>query len=162
VKASAILRSEADTVAAGRRLAAATAQARPESLIVYLKGDLGAGKTTFVRGFLRELGHAGRVPSPTYTLIEPYRWPEGRIYHIDLYRLNNSLEVSELALDELAEPGTVVLIEWPERGAGQIPGADLEVRLEMIPGGRAIEWVPHSGRGEAVLRERVDDVGTNM
>jgi tRNA threonylcarbamoyladenosine biosynthesis protein TsaE len=159
---SAVLSSEEATVAAGRNLASAMIRIGCDSLIVHLTGDLGAGKTTFARGFLRELGHTGRVPSPTYTLIEPYSLTPYRVYHIDLYRLSEGSEVIELALFELVEPGAVILIEWPERGAGRIPSADLEVQLGVLADGRAVRLVSHSDLGRSVLEAAKQDVRPDM
>ena len=93
----------------------------PASLIVYLKGDLGAGKTTLVRGFLRGLGYKGTVKSPTYTLIEPYRIAGKSICHLDLYRLADAEELEYLGVRDLLQEETVLLIEWPERGEGVLP-----------------------------------------
>ena len=96
-----LLASEEETVAAGRRLARALRDAADERLVVYLCGDLGAGKTTFARGVLQGLGYSGRVPSPTYTLVEPYELGTRTVYHVDLYRLAdpNSLLILDSWID---------------------------------------------------------------
>jgi tRNA threonylcarbamoyladenosine biosynthesis protein TsaE len=132
------------TVAAGRRLGAALARQRPTALVIYLEGTLGAGKTTFARGVLAGLGHQGRVPSPTYTLIEPYEVSVARVVHIDLYRVRDPRELDDLALAELLGPGTYALIEWPDHGVGHLPPPDLVVRLALSPQGRRIHFVAAS------------------
>lgn len=98
------------------------------SLIVYLQGPLGAGKTTFARGVLRAFGVAGTVRSPTYTLLEPYETPGGRVVHFDLYRLTHVEEAEYLGLREYLDGG-VCLFEWPERAAGALPPADVTVAI---------------------------------
>lgn len=119
------------TEALGARLA----EYLPITAVVHLHGDLGAGKTTLVRGLLRALGHAGAVKSPTYTLIEPYQLGNRRILHCDLYRVADPEELDYLGLRE-ALGEALLLIEWPERGAGWLPRADLEIRLNYQPPGR--------------------------
>jgi tRNA threonylcarbamoyladenosine biosynthesis protein TsaE len=101
---------------------------------VFLRGDLGSGKTTLVRGILRALGHAGAVKSPTYTLLEPY--DAQALYHFDLYRIGSPAELDGIGIDELLEAPVVKLVEWPQRGAGRLPRADLEVALSVERGGR--------------------------
>jgi tRNA threonylcarbamoyl adenosine modification protein YjeE len=117
-----------DTEAFGGRLAAS----RPVGgalATVHLFGDLGAGKTTLARGFLRACGVSGPVRSPTYTLVELYETPTVSIVHLDLYRLLDPSELEALGLREWASPGHVWLIEWPERGEGRLPFPDLSVTL---------------------------------
>ena len=145
------LAAAAQTEAAGSRLAQALLAAAPEMLCIYLHGDLGAGKTTFARGFLRGLGHTGRVPSPTYTLVEPYDCAHYQVFHMDLYRLQDGGELEFLGISEMQNPGSIQLIEWPERGAGGLAGADLHVFLNVIPEGRACELRAASEAGEQVL-----------
>lgn len=144
--------SAAETEAAGGRLARALLGAAPEMLCIYLHGDLGAGKTTFARGFLRGCGHTGRVPSPTYTLVEPYECAAYQIFHMDLYRLQDGAELEFLGIGDMLSAGSVQLIEWPERGAGGLVRADLQVFLNVIPEGRACELRAESELGEKVLR----------
>ncbi|HEX7326874.1 MAG TPA: tRNA (adenosine(37)-N6)-threonylcarbamoyltransferase complex ATPase subunit type 1 TsaE [Rhodanobacteraceae bacterium] len=127
------LPDEAATVALARRLAPALAQGG----VVYLRGELGAGKTTFARALLRALGVGERVKSPTYTLLERYHVDGHPAFHLDLYRIAGAGELEWLGLDELEAPDAIVLIEWPERGAGALPRADLEVALEHAGTGRA-------------------------
>jgi tRNA threonylcarbamoyladenosine biosynthesis protein TsaE len=123
------------TEALGRALArsllaeAAQGGELPAGAVVYLRGELGAGKTTCVRSLLRALGVAGLVRSPTYTLVETY--PVGALtcVHVDLYRLQTLTEVDELGLRDLLGPGCLLLVEWPEKGSQALPPADVDVSL---------------------------------
>lgn len=114
------------TEAAGARIAAAL---RGQGGVVLLRGALGAGKTTLVRGLLRALGVEGAVRSPTYTLVEPYETPDTRVLHVDLYRLADAAEIEGLGIREALGDGTLLLVEWPERAPGALPRADLELTL---------------------------------
>jgi tRNA threonylcarbamoyladenosine biosynthesis protein TsaE len=116
-----ILNDEAATLAAG----AALAKAMPAGAIIYLHGDLGAGKTTLMRGVLRGLGHQGKVKSPTYTLVEPYEFGTQHVYHFDLYRLKSPSELQALGMQDYADGQAVCWIEWPDKGEGYLPAADL-------------------------------------
>lgn len=119
--------------------------------IVYLQGELGTGKTTLARGLLRALGHAGKVRSPTYTLVEPYQVGPGTVYHLDLYRLGSPEELEWLGLrDMLAEPA-LLLVEWPERGAGALPPADLEIHIGYAGEGRVVTLNAATPAGERLL-----------
>lgn len=128
------LASSDATEALGRALAASA----PERAVVFLEGDLGAGKTTLARAFLRELGVEGAVRSPTYTLIERYAVPRGEVAHLDLYRIADPDELEFLGLDDLAADAVLWLIEWPERGGSALPRADLHVRLRVEGSGRSV------------------------
>ncbi|MGD2075829.1 MAG: tRNA (adenosine(37)-N6)-threonylcarbamoyltransferase complex ATPase subunit type 1 TsaE [Gammaproteobacteria bacterium] len=121
-------------------------------LVVFLHGDLGAGKTTLVRGFLRAAGCTGPVRSPTYTLVEPYHARRGLIYHLDLYRLADPEELEWIGVRELFDGEQLCLIEWPERGAGFLPGPDLRVHLQIEHSGRRVRLESATRRGEAVLQ----------
>ncbi|AGY91564.1 hypothetical protein SPICUR_02770 [Spiribacter curvatus] len=125
------LADEAATEALGAVLQAY----RPERGCVHLIGDLGAGKTTLMRGFLRAAGHPGAVRSPTYTLVEPYAFGSRWVYHLDLYRLADPEELEFIGLRELVDTG-LLLVEWPLRGEGVLPAPDLSVRLEAMGAGR--------------------------
>jgi tRNA threonylcarbamoyladenosine biosynthesis protein TsaE len=119
--------------------------------IIYLNGDLGAGKTTLARGLLRALGHTGKVRSPTYTLVEPYELASRRVYHLDLYRLADAEELEWLGLrDMLADPA-LLLVEWPERGSGYLPAADLTIDLEFSGDGRVASLVADTPAGQRWL-----------
>jgi tRNA threonylcarbamoyladenosine biosynthesis protein TsaE len=136
-----------DTEAFGARLAAA----RPPGsglATIHLAGDLGAGKTTLARGFLRACGVSGAVKSPTYTLVEVYETPTVSVVHLDLYRLLDPEELEPLGLRELAQPGYLWLIEWPDRGAGRLPLPDLAVTLSSSPEGHEINVTGASALGE--------------
>lgn len=118
---------------------------------VYLHGDLGAGKTTLVRGYLHALGHRGAVKSPTYTLVEPYELGARRAYHFDLYRLAEAEELEYMGIRDYLDGEAVLLVEWPERGAGVLPAADLDITIEYDGPGRRIALAGHGARGDAVL-----------
>jgi tRNA threonylcarbamoyladenosine biosynthesis protein TsaE len=129
------LDDEAATEAWGARLAARLTP----GAVVFLQGDLGAGKTTLVRGVLRGLGHTGSVKSPTYTLLEPYDLPRFVVYHFDFYRIVNSQELDFIGVDELVDSHAVKLVEWPERVVDRLPVADWVVRMRVEGEGRRIE-----------------------
>lgn len=135
---SAYLADEAATVAFGEGLAPRL----PRSALVFLHGDLGAGKTTLVRGILRGLGHEGAVKSPTYTLLEPYELLSCMVYHFDFYRIGDSAELDFIGVDELVESPALKLVEWPERAAERLPAADVAVRMHVEGEGRRIEIEP--------------------
>ncbi|SEW03328.1 tRNA (adenosine(37)-N6)-threonylcarbamoyltransferase complex ATPase subunit type 1 TsaE [Luteibacter sp. 329MFSha] len=143
------LPDEDATTAFGQRLAATL----PDGLVAFLYGDLGAGKTTFARAFLRALGVGERVKSPTYSLVEGYDLPDRRAFHLDLYRIADPGELEWLGLDGLAEPGAIVLVEWPERGAGALPPVDVELHFRHERDGRAVRLEPRSERGRRLTRQ---------
>ena len=129
---------------ATQRLGRVLAETRPDSAIIYLRGDLGAGKTTFSRGFVQACGHQGVVKSPTYTLIEPYQLENVMIYHLDLYRVMDPGELEYLGMDQLSQPATISLIEWPERGSDDLPSPDLTVSLLLKDNGRQATLTAHN------------------
>ncbi len=135
----------------GERLAAAVGAARGNPGVIFLHGDLGAGKTTLVRGFLRALGYAGAVKSPTYTLLEPYLIGELPVYHLDLYRLAAPGELEYLGIRDLLEQRAVLLVEWPEQGVGELPEPDLTVDIEYRDEGRRLCIAAATPRGEEIL-----------
>lgn len=133
-------------------LGALLAATRPERAVVHLHGDLGAGKSTLARSLLRTLGVTGAIRSPTYTLIEPYRLADGdEAVHLDLYRIGAADELQFLGLDALAAQASLWLIEWPERGRGALPEADLLVHLEHAGDGRIAVLSAATGEGRAWL-----------
>lgn len=138
-----------DTESLGRDLA----RTRPQRAVVYLEGELGAGKSTLARALLRALGVSGPIKSPTYTLVERYGLDEGEAAHLDLYRIAEAGELDFLALDELAGEARLWLIEWPDRGRSGLPPADLRVRLTMVGEGRRAELSPESPTGRAWLAD---------
>ncbi|MEZ5560141.1 MAG: tRNA (adenosine(37)-N6)-threonylcarbamoyltransferase complex ATPase subunit type 1 TsaE [Pseudomonadales bacterium] len=129
------LADAAATEAFGARLAASL----PRGALVFLHGDLGAGKTTLVRGILRGLGYDGSVKSPTYTLLEPYDLDGLSVYHFDLYRVADSEELDFIGIDELMESDAIKLVEWPEQAADRLPPPLLEVYLHVEGEGRRLE-----------------------
>lgn len=141
-----IVGEEAQT-ALGRRIAVCL----KGPVVVYLDGDLGTGKTTLVRGVLRGLGHLGSVRSPTYTLLEPYDLGAVQVFHLDLYRLGDPEELEFLGVRDLLDGDSILFVEWPGRGVGALPPADLEIRLDYTDSGRSLDLVPKGRAGEAVV-----------
>jgi tRNA threonylcarbamoyladenosine biosynthesis protein TsaE len=142
----------ADTEALGARFASTLRAADDTSKslhVVYLTGDLGAGKTTFARGFLQALGVGGAIRSPTYTLLETYDTSVVTVVHLDLYRLRDPGELEPLGLRDLALPGHLWLIEWAESGTGWLPAADVDVRFSVGAGVHDIEARALSDFGRA-------------
>jgi len=120
--------------------------------LIHLIGDLGTGKTTLVRGFLRALGHCGMVKSPTYTLVEPYHLPQYLIYHFDFYRLVEPEELEYLGLRDYLEEDAICLIEWPERGKWLTPPADIVIQLFHQGEERLLEIQAPSQRGKNFIQ----------
>ena len=139
--------------AATQALGAALAHTAPAAGWMALHGDLGAGKTTLVRAFLRALGYAGRVVSPTYTLVERYEIGARRIAHYDLYRLNDPEELEWMGAREDFGGDTLSLVEWPERGAGMLPSPDLAIHLLHEGDSRRAELQAQSIVGDVWLNE---------
>ena len=137
------LPDEEATAALARRLAGAL----DGGLVVYLHGELGAGKTSFARALLGALGVGERIKSPTYSLVESYRAQGRPAWHLDLYRIADPGELEWLGLDALADPAALVLVEWPERGRGALPAADLTLHLAYADGGRQARLQAHTARG---------------
>ena len=118
--------------------------------VVYLQGDLGAGKTTFVRGLLRGLGYRGHVKSPTYTLVEPYEVADLVIYHLDLYRLTTSEEIESVGMRDYMSGGSVCVVEWAERGAGVLPSPDATIMIHHDCDRRIVEIDCYTKVGHAL------------
>lgn len=143
-----ILLPDAEATAhAGARLAPGIAP----GMLVTLSGELGAGKTTLVRGILRALGWVGPVKSPTYTLLEHYTVSSLYFYHFDLYRFSEPEEWDRAGFSEYLRPDTVCVLEWPERAAGWLPAGDLEIRLEHADTARLLTVGATSAAGSACL-----------
>jgi tRNA threonylcarbamoyladenosine biosynthesis protein TsaE len=147
-----MLADEAATDALGRALQEALG---PSGAVIFLDGPLGAGKTSLARAILRAMGEEGPVRSPTYTLMEPYEVNGRQVYHMDLYRLGDPEELAYLGVRDLDEPGLLLLVEWPERGAGMLPAADLCIRLAHAGSGREATLEGLSERGRAMLARLV-------
>lgn len=141
------LPDEPATVALAHRLAPSLV----DGGVLYLRGELGAGKTTFARALLRAMGVGERVKSPTYSLLERYSVHGRDAFHLDLYRIAGAGELEWLGLDELDARDAIVLVEWPERGEGALPSADLEVLLEHAGTGRRASLTPISARARGWL-----------
>jgi tRNA threonylcarbamoyladenosine biosynthesis protein TsaE len=149
------------TEALGAALARTFPGAESSSAALYLEGDLGAGKTTCVRAFLRACGVNGLIRSPTYTLVETYRL-EGRVppltcVHVDLYRLEGAGQVDELGLRDFLGAGHLLVVEWPQRGAGSLPPGDLKISLEFAADGRRARLRAGTARGTAWAQNLRDD-----
>ena len=144
-------RSESETARLAARFAGTFEPAPGRAVRVGLSGDLGAGKTTFVRGLLRQLGVTRAIRSPTYSLVERYDVGGFEVMHADLYRLESPEALAALALDDADRPGGLWLVEWPERGAGALPPADLRIDLSIQGDGRACGLTPLSLAGRTWL-----------
>ncbi len=142
-------------------LGGAIAAAAEPGLVVHLRGDLGMGKTTFCRGFMQGLGHEGAVKSPTYTLVEPYELGDWQVFHFDLYRLADPEELEFMGIRDYFGDFSVCLVEWPERGLGALPSADLRINIKSAKEGhgRLVVFEADSDRGKRVLSRLGDKSG---
>ncbi len=143
------LNVECQDEAALMQLAARMAVTVQLPILVYLRGDLGAGKTSFVRGWLRALGIQSQIASPTFTLIEPYETTQGMYYHFDLYRLKSAQELEMLGFRDYIMEGC--FIEWPEKAEAYLPVPDLDITISFLPSGRQITITAASARGAAIV-----------
>lgn len=141
------LNNEDDTIALGQKLARHV----QVPLTLYLTGDLGAGKTTLSRGLIQGLGHQGAVKSPTYTLVEPYDLDGVEVYHFDLYRLNDPEELEFMGIRDYFTNKSLCIVEWPDKGEGLLPNADIHLHLSYANTGREIQIQALSGSGKKLL-----------
>ena len=133
-------------------IAARLAQHASAGLVIYLRGTLGAGKTSFARGFLRGLGYHGVVKSPTYTLVEPYSFDNGiQCYHFDLYRLAEAEELEFTGARDYFNSASICLVEWPEKASAYLAAADIDCLLEYHPQGRKLTLTACSAKGEQLM-----------
>jgi len=143
---SGYLPGESDTLTLGSNLAGGIIQ----GMVIYLSGDLGAGKTTLARGILRGLGYVGNVKSPTFSLVEVYKFSKLYLYHFDFYRINDPNEFWDAGLGEYFNSGAVCLVEWPER-THAVPAANLRIVLRIAGAGRHVEIYAESEAGRNCL-----------
>ena len=146
-----VLGNESETL----RFGASVFYSVKEPLCVYLEGDLGAGKTTFVRGFLRAAGYTGSVKSPTFTLVEEYQFEQWRAVHFDLYRLAEPGELEWMGIRDYIDGKALWFVEWPERGKGFLPDPDIRIQFSVCPEGRWVQ-VDSLTPGGIALLDRID------
>jgi len=148
-----VLADESATLDFGARLAAAMPALPPRALRVALAGDLGAGKTTLTRGFLRALGVTGSVRSPTFSLLETYELRDLTVVHLDLYRLRDAAEVRGLGLADYDRQGGLWMVEWPDRAGQALGHFDLMITLRALEKGREIELLDGTDIGRHWLQD---------
>ena len=148
---------EAAMIELGKRIAPRISR----GAMIYLSGDLGAGKTTLARGILKGCGHAGSVTSPTYTLLETYTLPSLVVHHFDLYRMKTPFELEQIGLRDLLDGEAIALVEWPDRGRGVLPPADVRIDIGFTPSGRSIA-LPHCPAGRSRGGTGVIHVGRKL
>ncbi len=141
------LENEAAQLGFGARLA----KVLTPGVTIFLRGDLGVGKTTLCRGILNGLGHQGNVKSPTYTLVEPYELAGQTVYHFDLYRLGEPTELEYMGCRDYFDDESICLVEWPEQGEGVLPEPDLELEILVDGRGRQLICRANSDNGRAVV-----------
>ena len=147
------LRNESETLLFGEQLAVQLLRIANGGLVIYLRGELGVGKTILVRGILQGMGHEGRVKSPTYTLVEDYQIGGETICHFDLYRLADPEELEFVGIRDYFSKNAIFLVEWPERGEGFLPRQDIDINLAYLKNGRQIRCVAGSKKGKDSLEQ---------
>jgi len=147
------LADEEATIAMGTALAMVVKTKLKQGIVVFLNGDLGAGKTTLTRGFVRGMGHKGNVKSPTYTLVEPYDLADWHVYHFDLYRLSDPEELEYMGIRDYFENNCCCFIEWPEKGTGLLAQEDLIINIAYIGEQRNISLNASTEKGANLLKE---------
>ena len=143
------LKNETETTEIGSKLASCLKGGE----VIYLKGELGTGKTTLVRGVLNRLGHTGNVKSPTYTIVEPYLIDSDVIYHFDLYRLDDPEELESLGIRDYCDGQSICFFEWPEKGGNLLPNADINLELTYFESTRGVEFTSKSDVGKTILKQ---------
>jgi len=141
------LKNESETTEVGARVASCLKGGE----VIYLKGELGTGKTTLVRGALNRLGHTGNVKSPTFTIVEPYSIDNHVIYHFDLYRLDDPGELESLGIRDYCDGQSICFFEWPEKGENLTPNADINLLLTYTKEGRNVELTAVTEIGKSIL-----------
>ncbi len=141
------LKNETETTEIGAKVASCLKGGE----VIYLKGELGTGKTTLVRGALNKLGFVGNVKSPTYTIVEPYSIDNHVVYHFDLYRLNNPEELESLGIRDYCDGQSICFFEWPEKGKNLTPNADISLLLSYTEEARNIKLTAISEIGKSIL-----------
>lgn len=152
-----LLGDESDTERAGKILAEVSKGVG----IIYLRGNLGTGKTTVCRGILRQMRYLGAVKSPTFTLVEPYKIGNYRIYHFDLYRLGDPAELEYVGIDDYFSQPCLCLVEWPEKGYGYLPKPDLLIKLDIYKRGRIMRLCAGTTLGESMSAKLAQDLPTD-
>ena len=143
------LKNETETTEIGSKLASCLKGGE----VIYLKGELGTGKTTLVRGVLNRLGHTGNVKSPTYTIVEPYLIDSHVIYHFDLYRLDDPEELESLGIRDYCDGQSICFFEWPEKGGNILPNADINLELTYLENTREVKFTAKSDVGKTILKQ---------
>jgi tRNA threonylcarbamoyladenosine biosynthesis protein TsaE len=141
------LKNETETTEVGAKVASCLKGGE----VIYLKGELGTGKTTLVRGALNKLGFVGNVKSPTYTIVEPYSIDNHDVYHFDLYRLNGPEELESLGIRDYCDGQSICFFEWPEKGENLTPNADINLLLTYTKEGRNVELTAVTEIGKSIL-----------
>jgi tRNA threonylcarbamoyladenosine biosynthesis protein TsaE len=143
------LADESATIGLARRLA----EKLKPGMVIFLHGDLGAGKTTLVRGIMNAMGYTGRIKSPTYTLVEPYHINGLDLRHFDLYRMHDEAEWETAGFRDEFDGNNIFLIEWPEKAMEFIPKADIDITFEILPHGRNVGIKGNSPSGRECLAQ---------